>query len=185
MDPSSQLKLMRSQAEAVQVVVREVADLEEACRYAADLTKKQGGTVVAAPGWPKKKIPSLKKIFTGEGLEFLTENLRSRAADLYTGFTLADYGIAETGSLVLESSSEDLRLATMLSEVHVAVLPKSKIVPDSHGPPGNPGGAFPETTLLHVFYHRSFPDRRYRAGPYHRGARPPGVAPAAPRGITS
>ena len=131
MDPSSQLKLMRSQAEAVQVVVREVADLEEACRYAADLTKKQGGTVVAAPGWPKKKVPSLKKIFTGEGLEFLTADLRSRAGDLYTGFTLADYGIAETGSLVLDSSSEDLRLATMLSEVHVAVLPKSKIVPDS------------------------------------------------------
>ena len=131
MDPSSQLKLMRSQAEAVQVVVREVADLAEACQYAAELTKKQGGAVVAAPGWPKKTIPSLKKIFTGAGLEFLTENLRSRASDLYTGFTRADYGIAETGSLVLESSSEDLRLSTMLSEVHVAVLPKSKIVPDT------------------------------------------------------
>jgi L-lactate dehydrogenase complex protein LldG len=131
MDPNSQLELMRSQAEAVQVVVREVADLDEAGRYAADLTKKLGGTVVAAPGWPKKKLSSLKKIFTGEGLEFLTADLRSRAAELYTGFTLADYGIAETGSLVLDSSSEDLRLATMLSEVHVAVLPKSKIVPDS------------------------------------------------------
>jgi L-lactate dehydrogenase complex protein LldG len=131
MDPIYQEKLMRSQAEAVQVVVREVADLEEACRYAADLTKNQGGAVVAAPGWPKKKLPSLKKIFTGAGLEFLTENLRRRAGDLYTGFTRADYGISETGSLVLESTSEDLRLATMLSEVHVAVLPKSKIVPDT------------------------------------------------------
>lgn len=131
MDTSSQLRLMRSQAEAVQVVVREVADLAEACRYAADLTARQGGGVVAAPGWPKKKLPSLKKIFVGEGLEFLTDNLRSRASDLYTGFTRADYGIAETGSLVLESSSEDVRLATMLSEVHVAVLLKSKIVPDS------------------------------------------------------
>jgi L-lactate dehydrogenase complex protein LldG len=131
MDPSSQLKLMRTQAEAVQVVVREVADLEEACQYAADLTQKQGGQVVAAPGWPKKKLPSLKKIFTGKGLEFLTENLRSRANDLYTGFTRADYGIAETGSLVLDSTSEDLRLATMLSEVHVVVLPKANLVPDS------------------------------------------------------
>ncbi len=131
MDPSSQLKLMRSQAEAVQVVVREVADLEEACRYALDLTKKQGGQVVAAPGWPEEKVASLQEIFGQAGLEFLTEDLRSRANDLYTGFTRADYGIAETGSLVLESTSEDLRLATMLSEVHVAVLPKSKIVPDA------------------------------------------------------
>ena len=60
MDPIYQEKLMRSQAEAVQVVVREVADLAEACQYAADLTKKQGGGVVAAPGWPKKTVPSLK-----------------------------------------------------------------------------------------------------------------------------
>ena len=131
MDASSQLNHMRRQAEAVQVVVREVADLDEACRYAANLTKQQSGRVVAAPGWPKKKLPGLKKIFAEAELELLTEDLRSRASELYTGFTQADYGIAETGSLVLESTSEDLRLATMLSEVHVAVLAKSRIVPDS------------------------------------------------------
>ena len=132
MDPSSKLKLMRDKAEAVQTVVREVADLEEACRYAMDLTKKQGGQVVAAPGWPEAEIASIRKqFFPGWAGSLLTEDLRSRANDLYTGFTRADYGIAETGSLVLDSTSEDLRLATMLSEVHVAVLPKSKIVPDA------------------------------------------------------
>ena len=41
--------------------------------------------------------------------------------------TMADYGIAETGTLAIESSSEELRLATMLAEIHVAVLPKSRI----------------------------------------------------------
>jgi L-lactate dehydrogenase complex protein LldG len=131
MDLSSQLKLMRDKAEAVQTVVREVADLEEACRYAIDLTRKQGGQVVAAPGWSEEKIADIRNHFSQEGLEILSENLRSRANDLYTGFTPADFGIAETGSLVLDSTSEDLRLATMLSEVHVAVLPKSKIVSDS------------------------------------------------------
>ena len=131
MDPSSQLKFMRERAEAVQVVVREVADLEEACRYALDLTKKQGGRVVAAPGWPEEEMAGIRNHFSQEGLEVLADGLRSRANDIYTGFTRADYGIAETGSLVLKSTSEDLRLATMLSEVHVAVLPKSKIVPDA------------------------------------------------------
>ena len=183
MDPSSKLKLMRDKAEAVQTVVREVADLEEACRYVMDLTRKQGGQVVAAPGWPKAEIASIWNIFSGEGLEFLSADLRSRANDLYTGFTRADYGIAETGSLVLESTSEDLRLATMLSEVHVAVLPKSKIVTDSLALEKTLAAAFQPTALLHVFYHRSFPHRRHRAGPHHRGARPPGVAPVAPRGI--
>jgi L-lactate dehydrogenase complex protein LldG len=131
MDPSSKLKLMRERAEAVQTVVREVADLEEACRYVMDLTRKQGGQVVAAPGWPEAAIASIRNHFSQDELEVLSEDLRSRANDLYTGFTRADYGIAETGSLILESTSEDLRLATMLSEVHVAVLLKSKIVPDA------------------------------------------------------
>ena len=40
---------------------------------------------------------------------------------------MVDYGIAETGTLVIDSSSEAVRLATMVSEVHVAVLPKSRI----------------------------------------------------------
>ena len=76
-------------------------------------------------------MASIRNHFSQAGLEVLSEGLRSRANDFYTGFTQADYGIAETGSLVLESTSEDLRLATMLSEVHVAVLPKSKIVLDA------------------------------------------------------
>ena len=40
---------------------------------------------------------------------------------------MADYGIAETGTLVIDSTSEELRLATMVSEVHVAVLPINRL----------------------------------------------------------
>jgi L-lactate dehydrogenase complex protein LldG len=50
---------------------------------------------------------------------------------LHTALTVADWGIAATGSLVLNSISEDLRLATMLAETHVAVLPLSRLQPDS------------------------------------------------------
>jgi L-lactate dehydrogenase complex protein LldG len=53
--------------------------------------------------------------------------LRSHLAGIDIGFTMADYGIAETGTLVIDSSSEELRLATMVSEMHVAVLPKSRL----------------------------------------------------------
>ncbi len=56
-------------------------------------------------------------------MELLVENLREQADALHTGLTLADWGIADTGCLVLDSASEDLRLATMLAETHVAVLP--------------------------------------------------------------
>ena len=40
----------------------------------------------------------------------------------------ADYGIAETGTLVIDSTQEDLRLATMISEIHVALLTVESIV---------------------------------------------------------
>ncbi len=43
------------------------------------------------------------------------------------GVTLMDFGIAETGTLVLDSRSEETRLSTMLSEIHVAILQTSKI----------------------------------------------------------
>jgi L-lactate dehydrogenase complex protein LldG len=56
--------------------------------------------------------------------------LRLHANDIHTALTAVDWGIAETGTLVLDSSSEDVRIATMLSETHVALLPVSKIRPD-------------------------------------------------------
>ena len=130
MDSLNYLKLFQEKAEAVQVVVREITDLAEACRYALDLTLSQGGAAIAAPGWDPATLPLLKEICQAAQIEVLTENLRGQADRLHTGLTLADWGIAETGTLVLESSSEDLRLATMLSETHVAVLPLSRLQPD-------------------------------------------------------
>jgi L-lactate dehydrogenase complex protein LldG len=131
MDSSNLVKLLREKAEAVQVVVREIPDLAAACRYAADLTHGQGGATLAAPGWDPASLPALKDCCGEAQIELLTENLREQAARLHTGLTLADWGLAETGTLVLESSAEDLRLATMLSETHVAVLPLSRLKQDA------------------------------------------------------
>ena len=44
---------------------------------------------------------------------------------------MGDWGIAETATLVLDSTSEDVRIATMLSETHVAVLSRSRIKSDA------------------------------------------------------
>ena len=60
-------------------------------------------------------------------LTLITENVRSHIGNIQTGFTMGDWGIAETATLVLDSTSEDVRIATMLSETHVAVLSTSHI----------------------------------------------------------
>jgi L-lactate dehydrogenase complex protein LldG len=124
-------QLMTEKAKAVQAVVTEIEDLAAAFRYAIDLTKKQGGAAMAAPGWDKKSQTVLAAACKQAGLQLLLKDLRAQSASIHTGLTRADWSIAETGTLVLDSTSEDLRLATMLVETHVAVLPRSRIRPDS------------------------------------------------------
>ncbi|MEO6594447.1 MAG: LUD domain-containing protein [Planctomycetota bacterium] len=48
------------------------------------------------------------------------------AADL--GVTTAQWGIAETGTLVLDSAHERHRLASLLPPVHIALLPASRVL---------------------------------------------------------
>ena len=54
--------------------------------------------------------------------------MRSQLAGVDIGFSVAELGIAETGTLVQNCPGEELRLATMVCEYHVCVLAKSNIV---------------------------------------------------------
>lgn len=118
---------LKEKAEAVQAVVARVPSLQAAFAYAIEVTQRQGGATLAAPGWDPESRAILAAGCRQAGLELLVEDLRARADAIHTGLTRADWGIADTGTLVLDSSSEDLRLATMLSETHVAVLPLSRL----------------------------------------------------------
>ena len=60
-------------------------------------------------------------------IALVTDNLRNHGNGIHVGLTFADFGIAETGTLVINSDSEEKRLTTMISDVHVAVLPVSNI----------------------------------------------------------
>lgn len=146
------LETFTKKATAVSAVVSEVGSLAEALQYTVELCDKKqacellvsgcelplsGGAaaqcdekqtkVIAAPGLAKKDFNALSKLCKERDLECIDGGLRSRLAGIDVGFTVCDLGIAETGSLVLNSASEEVRLATMISEVHVAVLPKSKL----------------------------------------------------------
>ena len=131
MNQSSDMEILKARAAAVQVVVTEVPDLAQAWRYAVELTQKQGGAAIAAPGWEADNLGALEQECAQAGLSLIRQNLREQAGAFHTGLTRADWGIAATGTLVLDSTSEDLRLATMLCETHVAVLPRSRIQPDA------------------------------------------------------
>lgn len=131
MEPENLFKLMKEKAEAVQTVVTEIKGLDEAFQYTVNLTKDQGGKAIAAPGLDENDQVKMETVCQQNDLALRTKNLRDHISGLHTGFTIADWGVAETGTLVLDSTSEDIRIATMLAETHVAVLPASKIKPDS------------------------------------------------------
>ncbi len=118
----------------------EICDRKEACQLlvsgcaeplsppADDLCDtKAAQKVMAAPGLPADQLSALKSLCDETGIALIDDGLRDHLAGIDIGFTIADFGVAETGSLVLDSSSEAIRLATMISEIHIALLPMSKI----------------------------------------------------------
>ncbi len=121
---------MKKQAGAVQAIVSDITTIEDAFTYVIRVTTKQAGKSIAAPTLNEEQKESLKSLCKKNNLTLLTQNLREHADTLHTGFTIADWGVAETGTLVIRSNTEDQRIATMLTDIHVVLLPISRIKPD-------------------------------------------------------
>jgi L-lactate dehydrogenase complex protein LldG len=141
-------------AEKVSAVVARVKTLDEAVAYAVDLCHRKEACqllisgceaplsdgagnlcdqkqekIMAAPGLADEHFDTLAAACAAHGIRLIRDGLREHVAGIDIGFTQVDYGIAETGTLVLDSSSEAMRLATMISEIHVALLPLSRLRP--------------------------------------------------------
>lgn len=64
------------------------------------------------------------------GCEVICQNLRQSAPTADAGVTGANFALADTGSVVLESTNEAIRLATTLPERHFVLLDPAKILTD-------------------------------------------------------
>lgn len=131
MQRSDLIHKMKENAEKVQAVVSIIKNFKAAVQYTLALTKHQRGTTIAAPDLTAAELDLLKNDCEKEGLTFLPVPLRAHAENIHTALTYADWGIAETGTLVMDARSENFRIATMLSDIHVAVLPAARIKPTS------------------------------------------------------
>lgn len=152
MERNALVNLFITNAEAVSATVGSVAAMagafeytvtlceqKEACRLplsgceadlsdnAARLCRDKSQKIIAAPGLPQAELQQFQKMCRSRGIELITNGLRDHPAGIDIGFTIADFGIAETGTLVLDCPDEELRLATMISEIHIAVLPLSRL----------------------------------------------------------
>ncbi len=140
-------------AEAVSAIVKQVSDMEQAMAHTVNVcSKKQACQVlasgcnlnlsakaedlcglkswekiIAAPDLDDKNLAILKGLCADNNIALITQGLHDHLGGIDLGISTADFGLAETGSIVQNSDSEDLRLATMISEIHVALLPASRI----------------------------------------------------------
>jgi L-lactate dehydrogenase complex protein LldG len=101
------------------------ASPEEARCYVARLVGDSPAVASNAPFLRECGITSLPTVQSGfEG----GEELRAACASAAFGITGADYALADTGSLVLFSSPEEARMVSLLPPVHIAVVPRERIL---------------------------------------------------------
>jgi len=158
MDPKEMLSIFQDKAQGVSATVARSTTLDSALDYAvevcagkeacqllvsgceehlsekaADLCQlKDWSRLIAAPGLDQETLDKLTPLCRDRDIKLINKGLREHLGGIDVGLTWADYGLAETGSLVLDSRDENVRLATMISEVHVALLPLSRLVRDSY-----------------------------------------------------
>ncbi len=131
MTDMNMMEKMKEKAGLVQAVVSEAGNIDDVIDYAVKLTLSQNGKSIAANGLNAESTNRLKELCIASDIKFIDPPYRNHLEGIHTALTSADWAIAETGTLVLDASSEDLRIATMLSETHVAWIPASRIKPDA------------------------------------------------------
>jgi len=143
-------QLFQEKAELVAATITSITSMDEAFAYAANYVAEKIPCELLIPSNPSapqpefatEKIiasPELSEaqfaIFTeacsAKGVTLIKSGMRSHMAGIDAGFTIANAGLCDTGTIVQQSNGEELRLATMVSEAHIAVLSASSLYEDS------------------------------------------------------
>lgn len=86
--------------------------------------------IVAAPGLDGEVYDVLAKACEAKGFVCLREGLRTRLAGIDVGLSRAVRGVAASGTCMVNADNEEMRLASMISEVSMILLRKADIRPD-------------------------------------------------------
>jgi len=98
---------------------------EEARRIVSELIESHSAVASNSPFLRECGIASLAGVFTGYTG---AEGLRDACASADVGITSADYALADTGSLVMLASPDEARLVSLLPPVHIAVVPRERLL---------------------------------------------------------
>jgi L-lactate dehydrogenase complex protein LldG len=113
-------------ARAVGAKVESVSGVEAVVDYVKQLATGP----VMVPHFASAERFKLAAVLQKAGVVLVQGDLRQGAAKAAVGVTGANFAFAATGTVVLESTAEDIRLATTLPEHHVVLLDPAKILED-------------------------------------------------------
>ena len=82
------------------------------------------------PHSPSLQRSGIRAALDQSGITIIDSDFRSHASTAGGGLTGANFGIADTGTVVLESTDEPTRLASTLPEQHFVLLDPDKILND-------------------------------------------------------
>ena len=144
----------RAKAKAVNAVVREAADFDAALRYVVEVCESKAPCemladepdaekgplgpngvptrvkrIVAAPGIDDEDFAKLASACEAQGFSCIRSGLRKHLSGIDVGFSVAELGVAASGTCMVNTDSEEGRLAGMIAEINVIALKKSEIYP--------------------------------------------------------
>lgn len=144
-----------AKAAMVNAVVQELPNMGAALEYVVDICDKKApaemlaeepGTekgplgpnkvptrtqkILAAPALPEDQFNQLENICKSKGILCLRSGLGKYLAGIDLGVSPAILGVAASGTCMVDTDSEDDRLAGMISEINVLILNKTDIYPD-------------------------------------------------------
>lgn len=156
--PPLDLELVKdftNRATSVNAVVQELPNMEAAMQYIVDVCEKKApcemladepdtekgplgpnkvptrlNKIIAAPALSEDQYVALEGKCHEKGIICLRSGLRRYLAGIDMGVSPAQLGIAASGTCMVDTDSEDDRLAGMISEINIILLNRNEIYPD-------------------------------------------------------
>lgn len=144
------LAILRERAKLVATKVIDVSSLEDAFDYTLKICEQKEPClilpsfegeitsyysperIIVAPNLSDEEYTTLSNVCKQRDIQCIRSGLRKHLGGFDIGLTHLDFAIAETGTCVLSSENEDVRIASMLCEYHVAIMYASDIVANSY-----------------------------------------------------
>ncbi|SDP07196.1 LutC/YkgG family protein [Desulforhopalus singaporensis] len=124
-----------TKARNMAAIVTSIAKEEEVIAYLLGLgaQKKVSGEscLVAAAGLMPHNFQAMAEACQQKGIRCINSGLRAYQDSLDIGISMADFGIAETGTLVLSCPQEDHRLISMICDYHICIVRAQNMCRDS------------------------------------------------------